>query len=60
VPNHHDDLTTLPNGDVVWSYVPDEARDYSSVPPSRDDRVLAPPKRTINIARLRYCEAPRL
>lgn len=60
VPNHHDDLTTLPNGDVAWAYVPDESRDYSSVPPSRDDRVLAPPKRTINIARLRYCEPPKL
>lgn len=59
VPNHHDDLVTLLNGDVAWAYVPDEARDYSDVPPSRDNRVLAPPKRTINIARVRYCEAPR-
>jgi hypothetical protein len=56
VPNHHDDLVTLPNGDVAWAYVPDEARDYSSVPPSRDDRVLAPAKRSFTVARLRYCE----
>jgi len=56
VPNHHDDLVTLPNGDVVWAYVPDEARDYSTVPPSREDRVLAPAKRTFRVARLRYCE----
>jgi hypothetical protein len=56
VPNHHDDLVTLPNGDVVWAYVPDEARDYSAVPPSREDRVLAPAKRTFSVARLRYCE----
>jgi hypothetical protein len=60
VPNHHDDLATLSNGDVAWAYVPDDARDYSSVPPSRDNRVLAPAKRTINIARLRYCEAAKL
>jgi hypothetical protein len=56
VPNHHDDLVTLANGDVAWAYVPDPTRDFSSVPPSREDRVLAPAKRTINIARLRYCE----
>lgn len=56
VPNHHDDLVTLPNGDVAWAYVPDDARDYSTVPPSREDRVLAPAKRTFNIARLRFCE----
>ena len=56
VPNHHDDLVTLPNGDVLWAYVPDEARDYSTVPPARDDRVLAPAKRTFNVARLRFCE----
>jgi hypothetical protein len=56
VPNHHDDLVTLPNGDVAWAYVPDDARDYSSVPPARNDRVLAPAKRTFSVARLRFCE----
>jgi hypothetical protein len=56
VPNHHDDLVTLPNGDVAWAYVPDDARDYSSVPPSREDRVLVPAKRTLSVARLRFCE----
>lgn len=56
VPNHHDDLVTLPNGDVAWAYVPDSARDYSTVPPARDNLVLAPAKRRVQIARLRYCE----
>jgi hypothetical protein len=56
VPNHHDDLVTLPNGDVAWAYVADADRDYSTPPPSRDNVVLSPPKHTFQVARLRYCE----
>lgn len=56
VPNHHDDLVTLPNGDVAWAFVPDPDRDYSAAPPSRGSVVLAAPKRTFQVARLRYCE----
>lgn len=56
VPNHHDDLVTLPNGDVAWAFVPDPDRDYNAAPPSRGSVVLAPPKRRFQVARLRFCE----
>ena len=57
VPNSYDDLTTLPDGDVAWAYVPDEARDYSGqLPIDQNGGLRLPAKRRIAVARLRYCE----
>lgn len=57
VPNTYDDLQSLPNGDVAWVYVPDEARDYSSpLPVDQNGMLRVPPKHRLSVARLRYCE----
>jgi len=57
VPNSYDDLQTMPNGDVLWAFVPDEARDYSGqLPVDQNGNVRLPPKHRISIARIRYCE----
>lgn len=55
VPNTAEDLIALPNGDVVWAYVPDDGRNYSQ-PLDTDAVTRLPAKRKLFVARLRMCE----
>jgi hypothetical protein len=56
-PSTNDDLVVLPNGDLIWAFVPDPERDYdASLYLDADGVPIAPERREIGIARLRYCE----
>jgi hypothetical protein len=46
----------LPNGDLLWAFVPDPERNYAGKLFLDEDGVpIAPPRREIGVARLRYC-----
>jgi hypothetical protein len=51
-PSSAEDIIVLPNGDLAWAYVEEDSRNYAA-PLSAPD---VPAKRTLSIARLRYCE----
>jgi hypothetical protein len=56
-PSTDDEVVVLPNGDLAWAFVPDPERDYQRPLPIDADGVpVAPARREITVARLRYCE----
>ncbi|HEY2735429.1 MAG TPA: hypothetical protein VGI70_15635, partial [Polyangiales bacterium] len=57
VPNTGEDLIILPNGDVAWAFVPDDARNYEApITRDRNDVPVVPSKHSLSIARMRVCE----
>jgi hypothetical protein len=52
VPNSEDDIAVLPNGDLAWAFVREDARSYAQ---PLTDATQVPPKQTIQLARLAYC-----
>jgi len=55
-PNSAEDIAVLPNGDLVWAFIEDDARNYNG-PLTQDARGApdVPQKRTLSVAHLRYC-----
>jgi hypothetical protein len=55
-PSSAEDIVVLPNGDLVWAFVEDAARNYAD-PLTLNSRQApdVPPRRTLSIAHLTYC-----
>jgi hypothetical protein len=52
VPNSEDEIAVLPNGDLAWAFVHEDARSYAA--PLTNATQVAP-KQAIQLARLAYC-----
>ncbi|MET0387663.1 MAG: hypothetical protein ABW321_16960 [Polyangiales bacterium] len=55
-PNSEQDLVIFPDGDIGWAFVPDDSRNYAAPLTTSNGVPNVPVKRTVGIARLRYCE----
>jgi hypothetical protein len=55
-PNSAEDIVVLPNGDLAWAFVEDDARNYDGpLTQSPGGAPDVPPKRMLSIARMEYC-----